>query len=316
MRILITGGNGCLGSNLVDYYSSKVEEIFVIDNYETSNKDENKFKDNVTVQEGSITDRKLIKKIFENFKPTHVIHCAASYKDPFDYQKDIDTNITGTINLIDASEAYNIKKFINFQTSLCYGKPYKIPIPIDHYLNPKSSYAISKTAGELYLSNSKLNFISYRLASVLAPRLFVGAIPTFYKRLLSNKDCFCSDTVRDYIGFEDFLKLVDITLEDNSPKGIFNASSGKGVSTINLHSSIAKILKIKNFNEPPIVPPGEDDIAEVVMDPSQTLKELGWETTIDFKESLKNLINWYNNNKFNEVYSHVLKPDIFVEKQK
>ena len=68
MRILITGGNGCLGSNLVDYYSSKVEEIFVIDNYETSNKDENKFKDNVTVQEGSITDRKLIKKIFENEK--------------------------------------------------------------------------------------------------------------------------------------------------------------------------------------------------------------------------------------------------------
>ena len=125
-----------------------------------------------------------------------------------------------------------------------------------------------------------------------------------------------SITVRDYIDFQDFLKLIDISLEDNSPKGIFNASSGKGVSTKDLHSNIAKILKIKDFNEPPILPPGKDDIAEVVMDPCQTIKELGWETTIDFKESLENLINWYKNNKFNEVYSHVLKPDIFVEKEK
>ena len=110
-----------------------------------------------------------------------------------------------------------------------YGVPYTIPIPISHYLNPKS-HGIPKTAGELYLANSNLNYLSFRLASVLAPNMKVGAIPTFYKRLTEGKPCFCSTVVRDFIGLNDFLKLIDISIDPKSPRGIFNISSGIGIS--------------------------------------------------------------------------------------
>ena len=220
------------------------------------------------------------------------------------------TNINGMINLIVNSEKHKVKKFINFQTSLCYGTPYKSPIPINHYLKPKSSYAITKTSGELYLSHSELDYISFRLATVLAPRCVVGAVPTFYKRLLEGKDCFCSDTVRDFMGLNDFLRLIDISLQDSSPKGIFNASTGLGVSMKFIHNTIAEILGIKEFNEPPIVEAGKDDIHELVLDPSETNAAFAWQTTTSLKEDLEKLIGWYQTNGLKTIYSHVLKPDL------
>tara|TARA_Y100001968_G_C19442504_1_gene763357 strand:- start:2815 stop:3762 length:948 start_codon:yes stop_codon:yes gene_type:complete len=310
MRILITGGNGCLGSNIVDYFAPKVEAIMVIDNFETSKKGANVFKENVNFIEGNIENYQLIQNTFDKFKPTHLIHCAASYKDPHNWQKDISVNINATINLVKIAEQYNIKKFINFQTSLCYGDPYVLPIPIDHYLNPKSSYAISKTAGELYLANSEINFVSFRLATVLAPRFVVGAVPIFYKRLSEGKNCFCSDTIRDFMGLDDFLKLLEISLEESSPIGVFNASTGEGVSMKLLHNTIAKIIGITNFEDPPIVPVGKDDIKEVVLDPSLTYKELGWKSTTSLEKDLEKLINWYQKSGIDSVYSHVIKPNI------
>tara|TARA_B100000242_G_C42966022_1_gene448145 strand:- start:27 stop:962 length:936 start_codon:yes stop_codon:yes gene_type:complete len=307
MRILITGGNGCLGYNLTKYLLEKGNIICSVDNYETSKaKDIIKNKNLLTI-EGSISNSFFIKDVFKKFNPTHIIHCAASYKDPLDFNKDIETNINGMINLIEFSKASKIKKFINFQTSLCYGEPYILPIPINHYLNPKSSYGISKTAGELFLINSELNYLSFRLASVLAPRLFVGVIPNLYKRLKAGKECFCTDSIRDFISINDFLSLIDISLADNSPKGIFNVSNGIGVSIKELHDEIANILKVKIIKEPRILDIGADDIREVVLDPSHTKKLLGWETKENISDSLRNLINWYENNGLGDTYSHVIQ---------
>ena len=95
-----------------------------------------------------------LKKIFKNFKPDIVINSAVFYVDPNDWITDIKTNVQGCINLVRLSEDNNVQKFINFQTALCYGKPEIIPIPLDHKLNPFTSYGISKTAGEQYIINS------------------------------------------------------------------------------------------------------------------------------------------------------------------
>ncbi len=307
MRILITGGNGCLGYNLTKYLLDKGNTICSVDNYETSDaKDILKNKNLLTV-EGSIADSFFLKEVFKKFKPTHLIHCAASYKDPLDLNKDIETNINGMINLLEFSKASKIKKFINFQTSLCYGDPYILPIPINHYLNPKSSYGISKTAGELYLINSNINYISYRLASVISPRMAAGVIPTFYTRLKAGKDCFCTDSIRDFIGINDFLSLIDISLEEDSPIGVFNASNGIGVSIKDLYDETARILEIKEVKEAPIKEVGSDDVREVVLDPSHTKTILGWEAKESLNQSLKNLFNWYDKYGIDNVYSHVLK---------
>ena len=86
-------------------------------------------------------------------------------------------------NVIEAARDYGVERFLNFQTVLCYGRPEQSPIPLDHPLRPFTSYGISKVAGEQYLAASNLRWVSLRLANITGPRLAIGPIPTFYKRL-------------------------------------------------------------------------------------------------------------------------------------
>ena len=97
MKILITGGNGCLGYNLTNHLLGKGIHICIIDNYETSNPKRLIKQENLLSVEGSITDTLLLKEVFKKFNPTHIIHSAASYKDPLDFNKDIETNIDDPI---------------------------------------------------------------------------------------------------------------------------------------------------------------------------------------------------------------------------
>jgi len=309
MVAFITGGAGCLGSNIVRHLLKKNFKVCVLDNYETSSPDDLSPNKNLDIIKGSITDYELIRHIFEKYNPNLIFHCAASYKDPQNLFNDINVNINATVNLIKESEKFNVRKFINFQTALCYGAPYIIPIPITHYLNPKSSYGISKTAGELYLANSNLNFLSFRLASVLTPNLKVGAIPTFFKRLSEGKDCFCTKAVRDFIGLKDFLKVIDISIDEQTTNGIFNISSGEGISVKQIYDQIVDFLEIKQSKEPKILEVGKDDIETVILDPSETKKILGWETSTTFNEDLNLILNSYQKQGLHKVYSHVLEPD-------
>ena len=197
-KILITGGAGCLGSNLIEHFFPKGHEICVIDNFATGKKEVVPQQDRLTVIEGCVSDKQLVKKTFANFEPDYVIHSAAAYKDPNDWIEDSKTNILGTINVVKESVESEVKRIVNFQTALCYGRPSTIPIPVDHMTNPFTSYGISKTAAEAYLLNAELPTISLRLANICGPRLSIGPIPTFYSRLKAEKNCFCSETVRDF----------------------------------------------------------------------------------------------------------------------
>ena len=308
MRLLITGGAGCLGSNLVEHWLPMGHEIFVIDNFATGKREVVPPQKGLTVVEGSIADAELVKKTFNDFKPTHVIHCAASYKNPDDWEEDVDTNVSGSINVARGALASGAKRLVNFQTSLCYGVPMQIPIPIDHPLNPITSYSISKTAGEQYLLMSDLNVISFRLATVLAPRFGIGPIPTFYQRLKAEKECFCSATVRDFMDLSDFLNLLDKALTHDAPSGIFNASPGVGVSIRQIFDAVADYLQITPKKEPPIVPPGADDVPEVVLDSSKTEKAFRWRVETSFDETIRKMLAWYDENGVPPTYSHVRKP--------
>ena len=81
MRILITGGAGCLGSNIIEKFLPKGFEIFVIDNFATGRREVLPPVDGLTVVEGSISDGGLVQKCFNEFQPKIVIHSAAAYKD-------------------------------------------------------------------------------------------------------------------------------------------------------------------------------------------------------------------------------------------
>lgn len=305
MRILITGGAGCLGSNLIEHWLPQGHEILVIDNFATGKREVVPALKGLAVVEGSIADRNLVARSFDEFNPTHVVHSAASYKDPADWLEDAATNVTGTINVVDSARKHAVARILNFQTVLCYGRPDTVPIPVDQALRPFTSYGISKVAGEQYLAVSGLPFASLRLANVCGPRLAIGPIPTFYKRLKAGQACFCTDAQRDFLDMTDFLAAVDLVMDEKAPSGIFHVSSGEGRSIKDVYDSVRRHLGLPPDPAVKVVPVGDDDVPAVVPDPSATTGVLGWRARVPFPETMTRMLSWYDAHGVSDVYSHL-----------
>lgn len=308
MRILITGGAGCLGSNLIERYLPLGHEVLVIDNFATGKREVLPPVPGLQVVEGTIADNDLVENCFEKFQPTHVIHSAAAYKNPDDWAEDAATNVAGTINVAKAALKTGVKRLINFQTALCYGRPAQVPIPVTAPTTPFTSYGISKTAGEAYLMQSGLPVVSLRLANICGPRLAIGPIPTFYQRLKAGKGCFCSDTVRDFLDMSDFFSLTDKVLKIDAPVGVFNASTGEGHSILDVFMAASAYLDILP-PDVPVVPAGEDDVTHVVLDPSVTERVFDWKAQVGFKETIENQLRWYDQHGVTDIFSHLAKPN-------
>jgi UDP-glucose 4-epimerase len=309
MRVLITGGAGCLGSSLIEHWHSRGHQILVVDNFATGKRELVPQIDRLELIEGSIADRELVRRAFDRFRPTHVVHSAASYKDPTDWREDVATNVLGTIHVIEAASDHGVVRFLNFQTVLCYGRPEQTPVPVDHPLRPFTSYAISKVAGEQYLAASNLNWISLRLANVTGPRLASGPIPTFYKRLKSQQSCFCTDAVRDFLDMSDFISAVDRVIMDPEVIGVFNVSSGQGHSIKEVYDAVRNHLGLAPDPCVRVIPVGADDVAELVPDPSKTIETLGWKPTITFSATIDRVLTWYDMHGVSDVHSHLSQPD-------
>jgi UDP-glucose 4-epimerase len=305
MRILITGGAGCLGSNLIEHWLPKGHEILVLDNFATGKREVVPSLPRLSLLEGSVADRALVDQAFTSFHPTHVVHSAAAYKDPADWREDAATNVLGTINVVEAARSHQVARVLNFQTVLCYGRPDTVPIPAEHPLRPFTSYGISKVAGEQYLEMSGLPYASLRLANVTGPRLAIGPIPTFYKRLKARQGCFCTDAQRDFLDMADFLAAVDLVMRDDAATGIFNVSSGEGHSIRDVYDAVRRHLRLPPDPDVKVVPVGEDDVPAVVPDPSRTKSVLGWSAKVSFAETIERMLSWYDAHGVSDIYSHL-----------
>ena len=206
-----------------------------------------------------------------------------------------------------AALAGGVRRLVNFQTALCYGRPDAVPIPADAPLRPFTSYGVSKTAGEQIMLMSGLNTASLRLANITGPRLAIGPIPTFYQRLKAGKPCFCSDTVRDFLDQEDFLDFLDLALDEAAPQGAFNVSTGEGRSIKDVFDGVADHLGVAP-PPPPITPPGEDDVRAVVLDPSGAAAAFGWTAKRDFDETLRRMLAWYDVHGVTAIFAHLKAP--------
>jgi nucleoside-diphosphate-sugar epimerase len=304
MRILITGGAGCLGSNIIEHWLPMGHEIFVIDNFATGKREVVPNVTGLTVEEGSIADDTIVNKCFADFKPEIVVHSAASYKNPDDWVEDTKTNVLGSIHVARAAKVNSVGRLINFQTALCYGNPKQLPIPVTHPTAPFTSYGITKTAGEQIMLLSGVPTITLRIANVTGPRLAIGPIPTFYKRLKAGQSCFCSDTSRDFLDMSDFLNFMDMAIKLNTPTGTFNISSGEAHSIKEIFDLVSDYLKLDRIDVP-IVSPEKDDVPMVVLDPSETEKAFQWKAKVDFKDIIIRQLDWYEKHGINDVYSHL-----------
>jgi UDP-glucose 4-epimerase len=308
VRLLVTGGAGCLGFNLIEEHLAQGDEILVIDNFATGSREALTALPRLEIVDGTVADRQMVETAFNRFAPTHVIHSAASYKDPNDWCGDVATNVTGTINTVEAARHVGVERFVYLQTALCYGRPERIPIPVDHPMRPFTSYGISKTAGEAYLAISDLPWVSLRLANITGPRLAIGPIPTFYRRLKSREKCFCTETIRDFLDISDFLALMRMVLRDDAPTGIFNVSTGEGHTIAEVFDTIAACLGITLAEPVPVVPPAADDVPAVVLDPSRTRAALGWRAELGLSESIARMVRWYDIHGVPVIHSHLRPP--------
>jgi len=307
MKVLITGGAGFIGSHLADRLLMRGDDVLVIDNYATGRHDNLSAQSNLTVVDDTIADKKLVNRLFEDFRPELVVHAAASYKDPHNWSEDARTNVVGTANVVRAAEHCQVKRLIYFQTALCYGlHPQEQPITLNHPIRPEgSSYAISKTAGEHYVQLSNLDYISFRLANAYGPRNVSGPPPTFFQRLTTGKPFFIMDTRRDFIYVQDLVDVVMKALDGQGKRGVYHISSGTDYAIKDLFDATVKALGITLDKDAEVRPRNEDDVYTILLDPSKTNKDFDWKITTPLEDGIKEAIEWYKSHGLTETYTHL-----------
>jgi UDP-glucose 4-epimerase len=310
MKVLITGGAGFIGSHLADRLLRRGDEVLVIDNYATGRRDNLVPHERLTILEGTIADRGSVDRAFDEFRPELVIHAAASYKDPEDWAEDSRTNVLGSANVVQAAQRTGVKRLIYFQTALCYGlKPLEQPITLSHPVRPEgSSYAISKTAGEQYVILGGIEYISFRLANAYGPRNLSGPLPTFYYRLTNGKPCFVMDTRRDFVYIDDLVDCVMRAIDSQGAQGAYHISSGADFSIQQLFEATVKALGIRLEAPVEVRPRNEDDVATILLDPSETKEVFGWTTTTPLEEGVAAAIDYYRRFGITQTFTHLKPP--------
>ncbi|MDF1610279.1 NAD-dependent epimerase/dehydratase family protein [Hoeflea sp. YIM 152468] len=276
MKVYITGGYGQVGSTVAAMFLARGDSVFSIDNFATGRRDNLVDHPNLTALEGSIIDADVVDKTMEEFGPDVVIHTAASYKDPEDWYSDALVNGVGTANVAKSAKKHGVKRFVYFQTALCYGlHPKEQPITLDHPIEPDNcSYAISKTCGENYVHLSGLDWVTFRLANVIGERNVSGPLPIFYSRLSEGKKCFVTEARRDFCYAGDLAKVV-VKASDGMGSGTYHFSSGKDVAIRELYDAVVNAMKLNDYPEPEVRPLGPDDAASILLDPSRLRADFG-----------------------------------------
>lgn len=306
MKLLVTGGSGQIGSHVIDQEIDNYEKIISIDNLSTGKAYHLKDYKNLINIFCDISDTQKIKEIFEKYEPDVVVHCAGSYKDPNDWQSDVVTNCLGSVNIIKSSMVAKVKRFIYFQTSLCYGlKNSSELIKIDHLRQPESSsYSISKTTAEYYLELSGLNYVTFRLANVIGPRNLAGALPIFYKRLKNKEKIFVSESRRDFVSAFDLSQIVSKALMGHG-NGAYHFSSGKDIAISELLNVLLENFKPSYNPEIERIPLQKDDTKTILLDPSKTLKDFGNVKFQSINEIVSNALIYYDQYGVSDEYTHL-----------
>jgi nucleoside-diphosphate-sugar epimerase len=294
MKILITGACGQVGSHITEMLLDRGDEVLGIDNLATGRREHLKDHDNLKVVIDTIADKNLVDQLFAEFKPDVVVHTAASYKDPNDWYNDTLTNCVGGSNIVRASVENEVKRFIYFQTALCYGvKPLQQPIQLDHPKFPaNSSYAITKTANEDFIEISGLDFVTFRLANVVGPRNVSGPLPIFYQRLKDGKQCFITNSRRDFVFVKDLAKSV-LKACDGIGKGAYHFSSGTDISIKELYDAVVTAMGLEVYPEPELRLIGPDDAPSILLDPSKTFQDFGKIDFTPLQETVSAAISYF-----------------------
>lgn len=310
MKVLVTGGAGFIGSHLVDALIDNGFKVYIIDNLSTGKKENiNKSAEFFLCD---IRERQKVFEIFKKVKPEIVFHLAAQPSVPISIEKpiyDVEVNIIGGLNVLEAALFFGIKKFIFSSTGGAIygevgdGKKAKE----DWSLNPESIYGSSKAHFEnclKVLANGKMEYVILRFANVYGPRQDpfgeAGVVAIFCNSLLKNepikinakKEKGDDGCIRDYIYVEDVVSACLLSIDLKSD--IYNVGTGEGRNTKQVYEEIAKFVKSKSeliYNVKRF-----GDLERNVLD-VEKLQSFAWNIKNSFSEGIKKTISWFKNEK-------------------
>lgn len=326
MKILITGSDGFIGSNLSEKLILEGHEITALCQYNSQGSIGNlefinqKAKKNINIIHGDIRDKDLIGKIIR--KQDVVIHLAALVGIPYSYeayQSYIDTNISGTLNILSAIKKNSHTFLIHTSTSEVYGSAQFIPIKENHPLNAQSPYAATKIASDQLVNSFgksfNLNTCIIRPFNTFGPGQSPRAIiPTvIIQALAKRKKIFLGNlnTVRDLTYVEDTIEAFALCLKKLKKINgeTINLGTGKGFV---IRDVVKRILKITNSSSKIVIQkkrirPNKSEVLNLISSNLKAKKILKWypqNTKFNFDLTLLKTINWYKENKnFYEISS-------------
>ena len=310
MRIFVTGAAGQVGSHVVDSAIARGDEVVGIDNFATGRDVHVAASSQHKFVNGSISDTALVSRLIGEFKPDVIVHTAAAYKDPDDWLTDVDTNVRGMVNLVNAAKEYSVGRFVYFQTALIYGvKPDENPVSLQHPRRvDNSSYSISKGAAEDYLVLSGIDYVTFRLANVVGPRNVSGPLPIFFQRLSEGKKCFVTSARRDFVYVGDLVKAV-MMASHGTGKGAYHFSSGGDVAIIELYDEVVKAMGIGEYPEPERRVLSPDDAPSILLDPSRTFADFGNIEFTPLNVTVWNAVKYYQEFGATGGYTHLKSND-------
>jgi UDP-glucose 4-epimerase len=293
--VFITGIAGFIGSTIADSLQEQGHEVDGIDNLSTGRIGNT----SIDYYEGDI--RTGLANAIGSKEFDVIYHCAASYKDRAEWERDASTNVLGTINVVREAQRTGAK-IVYFQTSLCYGLNPDSPVGLEAPLRPTGSYAVSKTAGESYIRDSGVDYVSLRLANIYGPRNLSGPVPTFFKRLSEGEPCTVVDSRRDFVYIDD---LVDVAVKAATQgRGVYHVASGGDVAIEDIYNEMVGAVGVQP-SLPTRLSRGPDDAETILLDPSETLAEFGWSARTPLVSGIRQAVEWYKANGVETTYTHL-----------
>lgn len=309
--ILVTGGAGFIGSHLCDRLLNIGEKVICLDNLNSYYSPKQKIRNiqhnfcnkNFAFVTLDIQKKDQLEQVFLKNKITKIVHLAAragvrpSIEKPLWYK---DTNVSGTLNLLELARQYDIKNFIFASSSSVYGNNKKVPFSeTDNVDCPISPYAASKKAGELfcytYSHLFKLNVTCLRFFTVYGPRGRPDMAPFMFTDKISKGipiEMFGDGTTkRDYTYIGDIIDGIISALQKSFRFEIINLGNNRPVELRYFISIIEKYLnkkaKIKKM------PMQLGDVEITFADITKAKKLLGYNPKISIEEGMKRFIDWY-----------------------
>jgi UDP-glucose 4-epimerase len=313
-KVLVTGADGFIGSHLVERLVDEGADVRAFCMYNSNGSlgwldtASPEVLRAIDPRLGDIRDSRCVEAACEGIDT--VFHLAALIAIPYSYtapESFLDTNIKGTLNLLEGVRRAGCRRIVSTSTSEVYGTPADVPIRETHPLIGQSPYSASKIAAdkicEAYYSSFEVPVVILRPFNTYGPRQSTRAVlPTLLVQLLAGKreiKLGSLDPRRDltYVGdtVEGFLRAGDVPAIEGE---VIQLGTGRTVSIGELFTTACQVLGVSAtvIHDPVRVRPKGSEVEVLLSDPSRAKEILGWEARVTLEDGLAKTADWLKDN--------------------